>query len=168
MQAIYDTDGESYDSIIADEDSLNLPSALLQIISETGNQQFFLSKDEEEILEQDESKEHPLEKEEAKEYTPAQECIDLFIELNTSEQNISELQEDSTAIYDESSSSESEADGGDSLSQGSLILEPVEEEEILVEASLPDTPSQVSFHDPYAHLLHTFEEGSKVLLSSML
>ena len=28
MQAIYDTDGESYDSIIADEDSMNLHSAL--------------------------------------------------------------------------------------------------------------------------------------------
>ena len=44
----------------------------------------------------------------------------------------------------------------------------MEEEEILVEASLPDIHSQVSVHDPYAHFLHIFEEGSKVLLSNML
>ena len=102
------------------------------------------------------------------EQDPAQGYIDLFTELSTLEQNTSELQEDSTAIYDESSSSESEADEGDSLSQESLILEPVEEEEILVESSLPDIHNQVSYHDPYAHFLHTFEEGSKVFLSSML
>ena len=99
------------------------------------------------------------------EQAPAQEYMDLFTELSTPEQNISELREDSTPKYDESSSSEDE---GDSLSQEILLLDPVEEEEILVEASLPDICSQVSFHDPYAHFLHTFEEGSKVLLSSML
>ena len=99
------------------------------------------------------------------EQDPAQEYMDLFTELNTLEKNVSELQEDNIAIYDESSSSEDEED---SLSQESLILDPVEEEEILVEASLPNFHSQVSFHDPYAHFLHTFEEGSKVLLSSML
>ena len=102
------------------------------------------------------------------EQTTAQEYTDLFTELSTSEQNISELQEDSTAIYDESSSSENEEDEGDSLSQESLSLDPMEEEEILVEACLPNIHSQVSFHDPYAHFLQTFEEGSKVFLSSML
>lgn len=54
-QPIYDTEGESCDSIIGDEDSLNLHSALPQVISETGNQQFSFSEDEElskgEILE---------------------------------------------------------------------------------------------------------------------
>ena len=55
-----------------------------------------------------------------------------------------------------------------SLSLESLLLDPVEEEEILVEASLPDICSQVSFHDPYAHFLHILEEGSRVFLSSML
>ena len=99
---------------------------------------------------------------------PAQEYIDLRTELSTSEKNISELQEDNATIYDESSRSESEADEGDSLSRKSLILDPMEEEEILVEASLPNIHSQASSHDPYAHFLHTFEEGSKVLLSSML
>ena len=147
---------------------MNLHSALTQIISETGSQQFFLSEDEQEIFEQVESKEPSLEKEEAKEYTPAQEYIDLFTELSTSEQNVLEFQKDSTAIYDESSSSENEADKGDSLSQESLILDPVEEEEILVEAYLPDIHSQVLFHDPYAHFLQTFGEGSRVFLSSML
>ena len=44
----------------------------------------------------------------------------------------------------------------------------MEEDEILVEAHLPDIHNQVSFHDPYVHFLHTFEEGSKVFLSSML
>ena len=71
-------------------------------------------------------------------HTPAQEYIDLFMELSTSEQNISELREDSAAIYDESSSSEDE---GDTLPQESLLLNPVEEGEILVEAILPDIHS---------------------------
>ena len=109
MQAIYDTDGESYDSIIANEDSLNLHSALPQIISETGDQQPSFSEDEEEskeeVLGQDENNEPSPEKEEAKEQTPAQEYMDLFTEISSLEQNISELQEDSTVIYDESSSS---------------------------------------------------------------
>ena len=96
---------------------------------------------------------------------PAQEYIDLLTELITSKKNISELQEDDTAVYDESSSSEDEED---SLLQESLILDPVEEEEILVEACLPNIHSQVSFHDPYAHFLHILEEGSRVFLSSML
>ena len=99
------------------------------------------------------------------EQAPAQEYMDLFTEPCTSEQNISELREDSTPIYDDSSSSEDE---GDSLSQESLLLDPVEEEGILVEAKLPEIHSQVSFHDPYVHYLHTFEEGSKVFLSSVL
>ena len=99
------------------------------------------------------------------EQAPAQEYIDLFTELNTSEPNISELREESAAIYNDSSSSEDE---GDTLSQESFLLSPVEEEEILVEACLPNIHSQVSFHDPYAPFLHTFEEGSKFLLSSML
>ena len=38
MPAIYDIDGESYDSIIADEDFMNLHSALIQIINETRSQ----------------------------------------------------------------------------------------------------------------------------------
>ena len=96
---------------------------------------------------------------------PAQEYIDLLTELSTSEKNISELQEDNTAIYDESSSSEDEED---SLLQESLILDPVEEEEVQVEACLPDIHNQVSFRDPYAHFLHIIEEGSRVFLGSML
>ena len=112
MQAIYDTDGDSYDSIIVDEDSLNLHSALPQIISETENHHLSFLEDEEvrkeEIPEQIEIKGPSLEKEKAKEHTPAQEYMDLFTELNTSEQNILELHEDSTAIYDESSGSENE------------------------------------------------------------
>ena len=148
---------------------MNLHSALPQIIGENGRQQLFLSKEEEEseeeVLEHDESKELTLEEEEAKEYAPAQEHMDLFTEHCTSEHNISELREDSTPIYDESSSS---GDEGDSPSQESLLPDPVEGEEILVEASLPDIHSQVPFHDPYAHFLHTLGEGSKVLLSSML
>ena len=91
--------------------------------------------------------------------------MDLFTEPCTSEQNISELREDSTPIYDESSSSEDE---GDTLLQESLILHPVEEEEIMVEAGLPDIHSQVSFRDPYERFLQTIEEGSKVWISSML
>lgn len=153
---IYDTDGESHESINNE-------------CHEIGHQQSFLSEDEEEgkeeVLEHDESKELTLEEEEAKEYAPAQEHMDLFTEPCTSEQNISELREDSTPIYDESSSSEDE---GDSLSQESILLDPVEEEEILVGASPPYICSQVSFLDPYAHFLHIFQEGSKVLLSSML
>ena len=90
------------------------------------------------------------------------------MELNSSEQNISELQEDNTVIYDESSSSENEENEGDSLPQESLVLDPVEEEEILDEACLPDIHNQVSFHDPYDHFLNTFEKGSRVFLSSML
>ena len=81
MQAIYDTDGQSYDSIIADEDALNIHSALPQIISETGNHQPSFLEDEkdrkEEVLEQDENNEPSLEKEEAKAQAPAQEYIDL-------------------------------------------------------------------------------------------
>ena len=53
--------------------------------------------------------------------------------LSTTEKNISELREDTAAIYDDSSSSEDE---GDTLSQESLSLDPVEEGEILVEAYL--------------------------------
>ena len=52
MQAIYDIDEESYESLVAGEDSLNLHSALSQIISNSfhviGDQQPFISKDEEE------------------------------------------------------------------------------------------------------------------------
>ena len=155
MQAIYDIDGESYDSIIADEYSLNLHFALPQIISESRNHQPSFLEDEEvrkeRILKKIEIKGPSLEKEEAMEQTTAQEYIDLFTELDTIEQNISELPEDSTAIYDESSSSENEEDEGDSLPQESLLLDPVEEEEILVEAYLPNIHNQVSFHDPYAH-----------------
>ena len=44
----------------------------------------------------------------------------------------------------------------------------MEEEEVLVEACLLDIHNQVSFHDPYVHFLETFEEGSRVFLSSML
>ena len=99
------------------------------------------------------------------EQTTAQEYIDLFMELSTSEQSTSELQEDSAAISDESSNSENE---GDTLSQESFLLHPVEEDKILVEACLPDILNQVAFHDPYVHFLQTFEEGSKVFLSSML
>ena len=94
--------------------------------------------------------------------------MDLSTELSTSEKNTSELQEDNTSIYDESSSSENEEDEGDSLFQESLILDLVEEEEILDEACLPDIHNQVSFHDPYGHFLQTFEERSRVFLSSML
>ena len=70
-----------------------------------------------------------------------------------------------TSIHNESSGSENE---GDTLSQESLLLNPMEEEEILVEACSPNIPSQVSFYDPYAHFLQTFEEGSKVFLGGML
>ena len=87
------------------------------------------------------------------------------MDLGPVEQNIPELQEDSAATYDESSSSEDE---GDTLPQESLFLGPVEEEEILVEACLPNIHNQVSYHDPYVHFLQTFEEGSKGFLSSML
>ena len=87
------------------------------------------------------------------------------MELGPAEQNIPESWKDSSATYDESSSSEDE---GDTLPQESLLLNPVEEGEILVEASLPDIHSQVSCHDPYVHFLQTFEEGSKVFLSNML
>ena len=72
---------------------MNLHSALLKIISETGNHQPSFSEDEEvskeEILEQIEIKGPSLEKEEEMEQTTAQEYIDLFTELITSEQNIS-------------------------------------------------------------------------------
>ena len=68
-------------------------------------------------------------------------------------------------MYDESSGVEDE---GDTLPQESLLLNPMEEEEILVEACLPNIHNQVSFHDPYAHFLKTFKEGSKVFVSSML
>ena len=68
-------------------------------------------------------------------------------------------------MYDESSGSEDE---GDTLPQESLLLNPMEEEEILVEAYLPNIHNQVSFHDPYAHFLQTSKEGSKVLLNNML
>ena len=100
--------------------------------------------------------------------TPAQKYIDIFTELNPPERNISELQDDTTTIYDESSSLENEEDEGDSLSQESLVLDPVGEGEILVEACLPNIHNQVSFHDPYVHFLQTFEEGSKVIVSSLL
>ena len=84
-QPIYDTDGESCISIIADEDSLNLHSSLPHIINETGNQQPSFLEDEEEskeeILEQDENSEPSLEKEEAKVQAPAQEYLDRFMEL---------------------------------------------------------------------------------------
>ena len=52
MQAIYDTDQESYEILVAGEDSLNLHSALSQIISNSfhafGNQQPFISQGEDE------------------------------------------------------------------------------------------------------------------------
>lgn len=136
-QPIYDTDGESYESI-SDE------------CHEIKDQQSFLSEYEEEskedILEQDENNEPSLQKEEAMEVTSAQEYTDLFTKIGPVEQNISELQEDTTARYDGSSSSDNEEDKGDSLSQESLALDPVEEGEILVEAYLPNIrqPSIIS------------------------
>ena len=146
MQGIYDIDEESFKSVEEGEGSLDLCFTPLQLISNgfqmDGGQQRFISDDEEEnkgeILEEDVNNEFSLEKEEAMEEDPAQEYMDLFTEPCTSEQNISELQEDNTAIYDESSSSEDE---GDSLERESLLLDPVEEEEILVEASLPNIHS---------------------------
>ena len=76
-QPIYDTDGESYESIVIDEDSLNLHFFPSQTINSNGDQQPFISKDEEEneedIFEQAEIKGPSLEKEEVKEHTPAQE-----------------------------------------------------------------------------------------------
>ena len=44
----------------------------------------------------------------------------------------------------------------------------MEEEEIMVEAFLPNIHNQVSYHDPYAHFLQKFEEGSMVFFSSMM
>ena len=44
----------------------------------------------------------------------------------------------------------------------------MEGKEILVEACLPNIHDQVSFHDPYAHFLQTFEEGSRVFSNNML
>ena len=125
MQAIYDTDEESFKSAEEGEGSLDLFFTPLQLISNgfhmIGGQQPFISEDEEEnkeeIFEKFESKQFSLEEEEAKEHTPAQEYIDLFTELNPPDQNISKLQEDSTAIYDESSSSENEEYEVDYLSQ---------------------------------------------------
>lgn len=99
MQAIYDTNEESYESLVAGEYSLNIHSALSQIISNSfrvfGNQQPFISKGEEEnneeFFEWVETKEPSLEKQEAMEQTPAQEYMDLFIELSPPNQNISGL-----------------------------------------------------------------------------
>ena len=90
MNIIYDTDDESFQSLEASEDSLDLFIVSFQIISNnfhvTGNQQTFSSKDEEErneeIFGQVEIKELSLEKEEAIKHTLAQEYNNLLIEYS--------------------------------------------------------------------------------------
>ena len=138
IQTIYDTDEESYESWGVSKDSLDIFSASSQIMSNSfyviGNQQTFSSKVEEEsneeIFEQVETKEPSLEKQEAMEQTPTQEDIYLYTELSPLNQNISELQEDDIAIYDESSSSDYNEDEEVFLSQEDIYLDPVEKEEI--------------------------------------
>ena len=84
-------------------------------------------------------------------------------------QSIPGLQEDNTAIYDESSSSDNNEDEEKVLSQKNLYLDPVKKEEmILVEPCLPNTLHQALFQDPYAHFLEAFKEGIKVIRSSAL
>ena len=102
------------------------------------------------------------------EQIPTQEYIDIFTQLNLPDQNISELQEDNTAVYDESSSSKNNEDEEEFLSQKNFFLDPVEEEVILVETYLSNTHNQVLFQDPYAYFLQTFREGSKSIKSSLL
>ena len=146
-QAIYDTDEESYESILAGEYSFNLHSDLYHIISnnfhENGIQQLFNAEDEEEsneeTLEQDEYTEPSPERVEVINENPAQEYVNIFTELNTLVQKISELQDDNTAKYDESSSSDDDEDEGVFLSEKDLLFDPVEKEEILVENHLPIT-----------------------------
>ena len=116
VQTIYDIDDESFQSLEASEDSLDICSVSFQIISNSfhviGNQQTFSSKDEEErneeIFGQVEIKELSLEKEEESKHTLAQEYNNLIIEYSPLNQSILGLQEDNTTKYYESPSSDDE------------------------------------------------------------
>ena len=150
MQAIYDIDEESVESLIADEDSLNLCPVIYQIISnnfhEDVSQQPFSSEDEEEsneeTLEQVEYPEPSPERVEVIKEAPAQEYVNIFTEFSPIQQNLPKLQEDNTTKYDDSFSSGCSEDEEDILSQRNLFLGPLEEEVVLVETHLPNTPNQ--------------------------
>ena len=109
-----------------------------------GNQQSISCKveikKEEEFLEQDEDKGPSPERIEVIKDTPTQEHDDIFTKYSSLNQSIPGLQEDNTAIYDESSSSDNNEDEEKVLSQKNLYLDPVKKEEmILVEPCLPNT-----------------------------
>ena len=135
------------------------------------NQHPFSSKVEEEsneeIFEQVETKEPSLERVEVIKHTLAQEHGDLFTDFSPLNQNISGLQEDNTAIYDEPSSSDNNEYEEEFLSQKNLFLDPMEEKITLVETYLLNNPNQVLFEDPFAHFLKTFEEEIEIVRSSV-